>query len=240
METYLLSKLYHTTLLQWYKSEHSSDTDLFSIQDLFTPLSSLFIQVFKQYPSHHILLLSSDGKVSTINTVTDPTPELFRSRRFMKIDNKTSISSIHNVITYLYQLLSITVENKMIDVLDMIGLVQFVIYFIMENDVDATEWNKITKKYFFSTPPFLIQRSSLWKEVRDPILKKYTEPIKEEDIDINLKNVSQYEAQLLLTQETLLTKLGACHSMISKLCATIEFQDDRITILEELIKSKDS
>lgn len=85
-------------------------------------LDDLFMVIFKSVPVHHVILLSLEGKMTHVPSMNDPTPDSFRTRHFMKIDNRTYMSSITNVIRVLYQLLSIDMENMTI--LDLIGLVQ--------------------------------------------------------------------------------------------------------------------
>jgi len=220
MEAYLMTRLYHHAVTRWY-SDYRERDDKVPIQEFSTALSSLFISIFKHYSLQSILLVASDGKISSVKTMTDPTPLLFKTRRYMKIDNTSSIASISNVISFLYQLLSIDIEQHSISLLDLSGLLQFTIHLLMENECDTTEWMRVIKRHVFGIPPFALNYESEWKEMRDRMLNQL----------VDHKDLSEIER--LNHHEILLEKVNACHRMIQTLLHTISLQDERISWLEQ-------
>lgn len=222
MDAYTVTRLYHTALLQWFESTHfQSELDLCPFSDLTSPLSSLFIPVFKNHPFQNILLLASDGRVCSVKSMEEPAPDTFRIRRYMKIDNRSSISSISSVITFLYQLLSIDSESKHISVLDLIGLLKFVQNFILENEAESVEWMRFVRHHLFGAPPFLRDRTSLWKPLRDKVISDMMER------DASSESILHYEQTL--------SKFNTCYKMIEQLQGQITFQQERISFLEQVL-----
>jgi hypothetical protein len=216
MEAYLMTRLYHHAVTRWY-SVHRDRDDKVPIHEFSTALASVFVSIFKHYSIQSILLVASDGKITSVNTMTDPAPLLFKTRRYMKIDNKSSISSISNVIAFLYQLLSIDIEERSISLLDLSGLLQFTIHLLMENECDTTEWTRVIKRHVFGVPPFALNDEVEWKEMRDRMLNQLVDPS---------------ETERLNHHDLLLEKVNACHRMIQTLLNTISLQDERISWLE--------
>lgn len=220
MEAYLCTRLYHQAITKWYTTYRERD-DRIRITDFSTSLAALFVSIFKTYSHQVILLVASDGRITSINTMTDPAPVSFRTRRYMKIDNKSAISSIHHVIAFLYQLLSIEIEQDTISLLDASGLVQFTMNVMMENECDSTEWTRFIQKQLFRIPPFVSDREQEWKTLRDMLLNQVADH----------KDLSEIER--IQHHETLLEKVNACHRMIQTLTQTITLQEERISWLEE-------
>ena len=221
MESYLVSSLFHRSLSKWYSCSDYQDTDTFPVSDFFTPLSLLLTQVFKQHSFQHVLLIATDGRVCSVKSMDDPSPESFKIRRYMKIDNRSSLSNLSHVISFLYQLLSIDMEENSISILDTMGLLTFVSNFIQENDLDASEWNKLIRRCLWGVPGFVKDRVKGWKEIRDTILDQF----------LNKETMKEQEA--LQFHETMLEHLASCQRMIQRLSDTIGMQDERISWLEE-------
>lgn len=216
MEAYLMTRLYHQAVTRWY-TEYRDRDDTVPIQEFSSALSSVFISIFKHYSLQSILLVASDGKITSVKYMTDPAPLLFKTRRYMKIDNKSSIASIANVIAFLYQLLSIEIEQHSISLLDLSGLLQFTLHLLMENECDTTEWVRIIKRHLFGIPPFAVHYETEWKEMRDRMLNQMVNPS---------------EIERLNHHDLLLEKVNSCHRMIQTLLNTISLQDERISWLE--------
>ncbi len=184
-------------------------------------LDDFFIAIFKSVPTHHVILLSLDGKMTHVPTMADPTPESFKTRRFMKIDNRTSLSSVKNVVRVLYQLLSIDAGDM--TVLDLIGLVQFLMSFVSENThvmIDSCLIFSYIKKCLFHGPSFY---SNDWKKkIRDPVLSEYYDSVDHTD----------------RVHESMLQRLDACHRLIQTLCDTLTLQDERIDRIECFLENK--
>ena len=178
-------------------------------------MDDLFMVIFKSVPIHHIILLAMDGKMTHVSSMNDPTPDSFRTRRFMKIDNRTSTSS---VVRVLYQLLSIDMDDM--TVLDLIGLVQFLMSFVSENthvNVDGCVIFSYIRKCVFNGPSFL---PDTWKkDIRDPILSDYYESVDHTDH----------------VHESMLQRLDVCHRLIKTLCDTLTLHDERIDRIESLL-----
>ena len=213
MDVYTLLRLYHRMLRHCWKESNS-----LNIHDIV--LDDLFLVLFKSVPTHHVILLSLDGKMTHVPTMNDPTPESFKTRRFMKIDNRTSMSSVKNVVRVLYQLLSIDTEDM--TVLDLIGLVQFLMSFVSENthlDIERCLIFSHIRKCVFNGPLFYTDN---WKkEIRDPILSEYYESVDHTD----------------RIHESMLKRLDVCHRLIQTLCDTLTLQDERIDRIESLLNS---
>ena len=220
MEAYLMTRLYHQAVTRWY-TEYRDRDDTVPIQEFSTALSSVFISIFKHYSLQSILLVASDGTISSVKTMNEPAPLLFKTKRYMKIDNKSSIASIANVISFLYQLLSIEIEHHSISLLDLSGLLQFTLHLLTENECDTTEWNRVIKRHLFGIPPFALHYETEWKEMRDRMLNQV----------VDHKDLSEIER--LNHHDIVLDKVNACHRMIQTLLNTISLQDERISWLEQ-------
>lgn len=215
MDVYTMLRLYHRMLRQcWKDNSIKININEFVLDDLFMVL-------FKSVPVHHVILLSLDGKTTHVPTMNDPTPDSFKTRRFMKIDNRSSMSSIKNVIRVLFQLLSIDTDDT--HILDLIGLVQFLMSFVSENSHLSIEGCLIfsyIKKSLFNGPSFY---PDTWKkEIRDPVLSDYYDSI--DHIDH--------------IHESMLQRLEACHRLIKTLCDTLTLHDERMDGIESLLHQR--
>jgi len=214
MDVYTILRLYHRMLRHCWKESCVLNQKI-ALHELV--LDDLFIAVFKSVPTHHIILVSLDGKMTHVPTMNDPTPESFKTRRFMKIDNRTSVSSVKNVIRVLYQLLSIDTEDM--TVLDLIGLVQFLMSFVSENthvNLDTCLIFSHIKKCLFNGPSFYTDD---WKKIRDPVLSEYYDSADHTD----------------RVHESMLNRLDACHRLIQTLCDTLTLHDERMDRIESLL-----
>jgi len=138
-----------------------------------------------------------------------PPPPHYSSKRYMKIDNRTSMSSIKNVIQVLYQLLSIDSED--VGWIDIIGLVQFMLLVLESVDISIQfEVEQSIKRQLFQGPDSLQwEEKEEWKEIRKGILDKfYNEPVIEKGIS---------EKVWLEEKESLQNQLRSCYEMIRKL-----------------------
>lgn len=214
MDVYTQLRLYHRMVRHCWNE--SQDIQRIELQELV--LDDLFIAIFKSVPTHHVILLSLDGKMTHVPTMNDPTPESFKTRRFMKIDNRTSLSSVKNVVRVLYQLLSIDTDDM--TVLDLIGLVQFLMSFVSENThltIDSCLIFSHIKKCLFHGPSFYTDD---WKKkIRDPILSEYYDSVDHTD----------------RVHESMLNRLDACHRLIQTLCDTLTLHDERMDRIESLL-----
>ena len=225
MDSYSVCRLYHQALTLWWEDTDNKDY-MIPIKDV--NLSSILIQLCKQYPPNVILLLATDGRITTISKLEDAPPPDFRVRRHMKIDNRSSVASIKNVINVLYQLLSMTIEDNHISLLDFIGLLKFLILVQTENssiDYSSTEIIMYIRKQFYDTPDFLKSTTINWKKLyRDPLLDQFYQ--------------TYQERNYLTSHANMLDKIQSCHRMIEKLCATISLQEERISWLEGSIPTE--
>jgi hypothetical protein len=219
MDSYTICRLYHQSLMKWFKNTENSSEQMISISDI--PLESIFIMIFKNHPSHKVILISCDGKIKCLDKIDDPVPSPFKIRKYMKIDNKTSISSIKNVIEVFYQLINIEYENE-INIIDMLGLLQFLINIQFENPTfswNQTECITIIRQHFINGPHFITE--SIWKkEYREPILSQFF-------TGNHVDNIDLYENQL--------SQLLDCYKLIDKLSKTIDLYETRISTLEDII-----
>jgi hypothetical protein len=121
------------------------------------------------------------------------------------------------VIPVLFQLLSISIENDQMEILDLIGLIQFIILLYQENptiQLHCTELTLYMKTQFYSCPDF-IPNELIWKKkYRDTILSNWFHQSKDQD-----------HLELLET-------VHSCHRMIKQLSDTISLQEERISWLE--------
>lgn len=218
MDSYTTLRLFHKMLRVWwtrtevvtkeYESECKIGVSEWNIDDFFSIL-------FQSFPQR-VILLSTDGNTKALLTTTEPTPEAFRKKRFMKIDNRVHASK--NASGVFFQLLSIDVED--VSILDIMGLVQFFISFSNENTIDISSCKIIAtiRKHMFQGPSFLNQE--VWKkEIRDPILTDYYDTF--ERIDT--------------IHESMLKRLSSCHAMIHTLCKTIDLFEERMDVFQERI-----
>lgn len=220
MDAYSVCRFYHSALLTWWNETTERPDIMIPVNDI--PIASLLIPLFKSYPPSHVLLLSIDGKIGSIARLDDPAPISFRTRRYMKVENKSSITSIKNVIQVLYQLLSIDIVDQELSLMDFMGLLQFIINVQTENvtvDVSSVELFIWIRKQFYEGPDCFKRIEIDWKkEYRDPIVGMFYD-----------------QRKLLSTYETNLHKLTSCHRMIQMLSDTISLQDERISWLEEIV-----
>jgi hypothetical protein len=219
MDAYSITRLYHQALLRWWDESSDEERDAYRINSNDIAIESMFMAFFKCYPSHYTLLLASDGLLTYIQNSTDTTPPLFKQKRFMKIDNRTGISSIKNVVKVFYQLLSIDMTD--ITILDLIGLLQFLMSFQSENhmDLSGTELIKYIRKQLFNGPSFLTGYD--WRKmIREPILSEFY------DTDTKLER-----------HETMLKRVDSCHKMIKTLCLTIDQMQERLDHMESYVIS---
>lgn len=213
MDVYIICRMYHQSLLQWWKNKE--DDIYIPLKDI--PISSFFTNLFKQFPSQ-ILLISTDGRIGILSKMDDPTPPDFKIRRYMKMDN--SFLDLSNILPVLLQLLSITIEDQSMSIFDFIGFLQFIISIQTENSHInfSSEFTSYVRNQFYNGPDFC----NNWKKIyRDPILNQFFEykPEQEEKKELD-SNIS------------LLEHIQACHRMIKKLSDTLTLQDERISWLE--------
>lgn len=222
MDSYSVCRFYHSALLTWWNDtkEHTRPDIIIPVNDI--PIASLLIPLFKSYPPSHVLLLSIDGRIGSITRLDDPAPPSFRTRRYMKVENKSSITSIKNVIQVLYQLLSIDIEEQKLSLIDFLGLLQFIINVQTENvtvDVSSVELFTWIRKQFYEGPDCFKHIELDWrKEYRDPIISIFYD-----------------QRKLISTYESNLERLNSCYRMIGRLSETISLQDERISWLEEIV-----
>ena len=238
MDVYTATRLYKKVLVLWW--EHATDeqkeTVLIRVSDI--PIESIFILLFRMYPITKILLIASDGTIQTINNMDDPTPQSFRLKRFMKIDNKTSISSVKNVIQVLYQLLSITVENNEVTILDWIGLVQFFLLLHTEQFINVSSCELFI---YFQRSLFIYNEcikgisETKWKELRNKVLSEFYESTANKQQDKEQEqheNTCNHEKLYYLMYESLLNRMNSMNHCIKKLSDTIDIQINNIEQLE--------
>ena len=225
MEAYLLTHLYHRSLSIWYETITYRDATLL-LSEFSTALSPLLLHLCSQFPVHHVLLLSSDGRIHCAKHMDEPAPPDFRVRRYIKINNTISASSVSHIISYIYQLISIEPDGNTISLLDAIGLIQFVLHLITEHDIDTSEWTKLIRKHLFGIPPFALSYKVEWKKLRNHMLRSIVQPSR------------VLEVEQLTNQEEMLQRLSSCYHIIETLHNTIQLQEERITWLEELVTSK--
>ena len=217
MDVYMICRMYHQSLLQWWKNKEDEDDIYIPLKDI--PISSFFTNVFKQFPPQ-ILLISTDGRIGFLSKMDDPTPPDFKIRRYMKMDN--SFLNVSNVLPVLLQLLSITIEDDSISIFDFIGFIQFIISLQTENSHInfSSELTSYLRNQFYNGPDFCKN----WKKMyRDPILNQFFQFKEKEEKE---------EKEELNSQITLLEHIQSCHNMIHKLSATLTLQDERISWLE--------
>ncbi len=221
MDAYSICRLYHHALLSWWEESESHDYSI-PVSDI--PLASVLIPLFKHHHPSRIILLASDGKIATLSRMEEASPPDFRIRRYMKVDNKSSISSIKNVVDVLYQLLSIDVDDqtRSISILDFIGLLKFILLLQTENvyiDFSLMEMTSYLRKQLYETPDFLKSENIDWSKMyRDRVIDEFYHTDRGRDE--------------LTSREKTLNSIHACHRMIERLCATIALQDERISWLE--------
>ena len=235
MDVYTATRLYKKVLVNWWEEadEEQKDTVRVRVHDI--PIESLFILLFRMHPTTKILLIASDGCIQTIQQMDEPTPSSFRMKRFMKIDNKTSISSVKNVINVLYQLLSITVDSQgEISILDWIGLVQFFLLLYTEQFINVSTCDLFI---YFQRSLFICEGvkgidEPKWKELRNRVLSNFyesTTQVKDE--------LPRSESMYFIMYETLLEKMRAVYPMIQKLSDTIDLQNERIEHVDTRINN---
>jgi hypothetical protein len=210
MDVYTSLRLYHRILKQWWKEDEQRCEIMIPLQTI--PIESVLLALFKTFPTNKILLLSSDGKIHVLNHIDEPIPKTFKARRSMKIDNKTSVASIKNVMNVLYQLLSIDIEDQKISLMDWIGLVQFIISLMNEQHIPHCElFTYFQQAIFKGSDEFDPTR---WKKIRDEILACF------------------FDTNELEVKESMLQRLNSLYPLIEKLSKMIDFQNERIEYLE--------
>jgi len=249
MESFLLSSLYYQCLHVWYQ-KHRDSEDYFHLADFQTTISSLCVAILKQHPYNTIVLIASDGRVTHVSTMNDPAPDTFKTRRYMKVDNRSSLITISTVLTYLFQLLSIDTEDQKLSILDAIGLVQFVIWLLLENEIDASEWSKMVRNHLFRVPPFIGDKTLVWKEVRNQVLKTFLDKEQRTEPDgVNEAFVQQMESmQSLVTdlRSMVMLQREDNHQMMSTMKnlfmeqqAQLEQTEENMTQLEDAFHQQD-
>jgi hypothetical protein len=222
MEAYVLTHMYHRALQKWYEEKLHREITV-SILEFTTALSALLVQLCSTYPTNSVLLLSSDGRIHCAKTMDEPAPSDFRVRRYIKIDNKVVSTSISQIVSYIYQLLSIIQEDHTISLLDTIGIVSFVLLLLKENGIEAVEWTKMIRKHIFGIPPFAVHHKDEWKGIQSLLLRQLTD-----------HSSRTLEVEHLVNQESLLQQLSQCYRMVDTLHKTIQMQEERIRILEDI------
>lgn len=224
MDHYTIIRLYHQALQRWWTKTIEKDNYTIAYIDL----ESIFIHIFKSFPTTKILLLSSNGKCTTVSTMEETPPSLFRKYRYMKIDNKTSLSSIKNVIPVFYQLLSIDI-NETLSVLDILALIKWIQLLMSETMIDFTscDFFVFIRKQFYHGPDFLpeLEKESWKKEIRDPILTCFYEK------DIELICLKKNEMHLVQLQE--------CYQLLEKINKTLTLHEERMDMFFEWICKED-
>ena len=177
MDAYSVTRWYHIALTRFYEDHRDDDVigdNLICLNDW--NLASFLVPLFKMYPMHGVLLLSSDGRIAHVGSMNDAAPASFHTRRYMKIENKSSASSIKSILSVLFQLLSIDVDvQQRITVLDAIGLLQFLLHLLGENpDIDTSGFALFAylRRQFWQGPDFAKQWATVdWRAVyRTPIV----------------------------------------------------------------------
>lgn len=230
MDVYTATRLYKKVLVHWWEeaSEDQKENVTISLADI--PIESLFILLFRTYPITKSLLIASDGQIQVMNHMDDPTPATFRLKRFMKIDNKTSISSVKNVIQVLYQLLSISVENSAISILDWIGLIQFFILLHTEQFINVATCELFL---YFQRNLFIRNESikgieeTTWKTLRNRVLTEFYESTSKQATEC------RHETLYYLMYESLLTRMNTVYPLLQKLSDTIDLQQQHLNEMEE-------
>ena len=220
MDSYTITKLYHGALLKWWKNI-KEEPPVCRIKDI--PIESLFMTIFKFYPISKVILLASDGRICCVSSMKDEAPSSFRIRRYMKIDNRTSISSITNVVHVLYQLLSIDPEDT--SWLDAIGIVSFISMLLSENggiEFIGSECIHAMKRQLFNGPDsFVEEEREYWKkEIRDPILHSFYE-------DSASTQLQQHELVLQRMNDT--------YTMVQRILQIIDLHSERMDNIEETL-----
>jgi len=146
-----------------------------------------------------------------------PPPPHYASKRYMKIDNRTSISSIKNVIQVLYQLLSIDSED--VGWIDIIGLVQFMLLVLESFDINVqVDVEQSIKRQLFQGPDSLQwDEKEEWKVIKKSVLDKFYES-RHEGIS---------ETVWLEEKESLHQQLRSCYDMIKRLMEVMDQYEHR-------------
>jgi hypothetical protein len=141
----------------------------------------------------------------------------------MKIDNRTSISSISNVVHVLYQLLSIDPEDT--SWLDAIGIVSFISMLLSENggiEFIGSECIHAIKRQLFNGPDSLAEEErEYWKkEIRDPILHSFYE------------NSTSTQLQ---HHELVLQRMNETYTVVQRILQIIDLHSERMDNIEEIL-----
>jgi len=232
MDVYTATRLYKKVLVHWWEEADEEQKEAVRVRVTDIPIESIFILLFRMHPVTKILLIASDGCIQTIQHMDDPTPASFRNKRFMKIDNKTSISSVKNVTNVLYQLLSITVDTSgEISILDWIGLVQFFLLLHTEQFINVSTCDLFI---YFQRSLFICNEGikgieeTRWKELRNRVLSNFYESTSNQGKSDEREELPSSESMYFIMYESLLEKMCAIYPIIQKLSMTIDLQNEEI------------
>ena len=251
MDSYALSRLYHQCLTKWWL-ENDSDDIMISMDDI--QLEPIFHLLFKKFPVHKYILIAVDGKITCSDQ--DEIIPSFRSRKYMKVYNKTSTSSMNHIMKTFFELLSIDLSESVLNVLDFMGLLQFMISFQLENQIDLSDTHFISYvRISFSQGPFFVKEEIWRKKYRDPLLQSFfcekeenkdphieeqkieEQKIKEQKIEeqkIKEQKID-YQSQVLqqVQNQTQMIHITDSYQLIKKLLAMYDLLEERISYLEE-------
>lgn len=216
MDYYTVTRLYHKAMQQWWSI--AEDRDEYQVEITELGLESLFSQLFSSFPSTVIILLSSNGKVSICKSMEETPPRLFRTCRYMKIDNQTSSSSMSSIMNVFYQLMSIDTSEPLC-IMDYIALLKYIMLLISEHmniDFSMCSCFVTFRRSLFQGPDFLPDKEAWKRQIRDPLLTLFFD--------------SDTEKALVRHQEISLGKLHECYVLIEKLTQTIELHEERMDL----------
>ena len=210
MDSYTLSRLFHKMI----RKSWTEDKEI-KVNASEWMLDDFFSTLFRLVP-HKIILLATDGHLTTVNLLSDPTPPSFLKKRFMKIDNRNLHTNPKTTIKVLYQLLSIDMEDT--SLLDLMGLVKFLISFCTENayDMSACLIFKWIRTCVFHGPSFV--DAVTWKKnIRDPILSHHYDSI--EQIDT--------------VHESMLKRIESYHTILQTVSNTVSLFEERMDLYKD-------
>jgi len=232
MDAYTVCRLYHQALSEWWTDHELASEQMVPLSEC--PLESIFETLFQTYSMSTTMLVASDGKVACLSLASDVPPASFKSKRYMKIETKTARASMKNIIRVFYQLMSIDADQDSFTMMDMMGLLQFVLQLVLEQS--EVSWNQtacigLFRKRFVNGPVFLDETT--WKKkYREPILKRFFE----EDPRTHAVHRDVYQFH-----ETNIEQITGCHQLIQTLHLTMdEFGkrmdqfDERLTRMEDM------
>jgi hypothetical protein len=221
MDYYTITRLYHKAVQQWWSLAEDRDEYQIELNEL--GLESLFTHLFSSFPPTVIILLSSNGKVSICKSMEETPPRLFRTCRYMKIDNQTSSASISSIMNVFYQLMSID-SSEPLCIMDYIALLKYIMLLISEHmniDFSLCSCFSTFRRGLFQGPDFLPDREMWKRRIRDPLLSHFFD--------------SDLEKALIGYQEVNLTRLNECYTLIEKVNQMIELQEERLDLYFEAL-----